>query len=255
MSEARSEIGNDATLLDRVGRAGECRSLDSLRPCGVDGLELRFGIGRYWAWPKDDDILWATMLLEHQYADELVALTRSRRDTPEGHMMVLQAGGACGVMPWKLAQHADVVVRSFEPVRINHLAATINLANTERAFVHHGALMALNGWTSMRQDQRCNAGSWMVAEGSNANAAPVFSADQLDTCWDLIWLDMEGTEFGVISAMLDDLSTTRAPRVIAIELKGQAGKYGWDDAWTISVLEGAGYTLVKWLGNDAVFVR
>ena len=254
MSDAGSLIENDATVLDRAGRSGECRSLDSLRPCGVDGLELRFGIGRYWAWPKDDDILWATMLLEHQTADRLVSITRGRRPQKEGHISVLQAGGACGVMPWKLAQHSDVIVRSFEPVRINHLAATINLAATERAFVHHGALMATCGWVGMAQEQRANAGSWLLTD-NRENAAPAFGSQHLQAHWDLVWLDMEGAEFGVISGLLDDLASFDAPYVIAIELKGQAERYGWTDAWTISTIEGAGYVLREWLGNDAVFVR
>ena len=248
-------MSNDATLLDRAGRSGECRSLDCLLPCGVDVLVLRYGIGRYWAWPKDDDILWATMLLEHSAADELVRMTRERRSRKDGHMMVLQAGGACGVMPWKLAQHPDVVVRSFEPVRLNHLAATINLAGCERAFIHHGALMAMSGWTTMVQEQRCNAGSWVADDAKMSNAAPVFGVRELEVEWDMMWLDMEGTEFGVLSGLLDYLDTERAPSLIAVELKGQAARYGWSDAWSISFIEGQGYNLVKWIGNDAVFVR
>lgn len=193
------------------------------------------------------------MLLEHQHADALVRLTRRRREMAHrrGTMAVLQAGAACGVMPWKLAQHDDVVVRSFEAQRLNHLAAHLNLMNTPRACVHYGALMAETGWTGMRATEPVNAGAWQVAD-TREHAVPCFSSRDLGII-DLLWLDIEGMEFSVLSGMMAQLEGSNRPCVIALELKGLAADFGWSDEWTISFLQGHGYEHTAWIGNDMVF--
>jgi FkbM family methyltransferase len=246
MSDAQARDNRTRDAADDGSNVGQ-------RFAGLEFLEVRHGIGRDWAWPRYDDILWATMEREHMHADVLrdITMENRRRRGMEGTAMVLQAGGACGVMPWKLSREPGMAVVSFEPNRLNHACATINLAGTRNAWCIHGALGGMSGWTGMRQDQAANAGAWSLAD-TREQSAPVFDVRDRPDRWSLVWLDMEGTEFAVVSGLLENLA--RDKPVVALELKGAAARYGWEDEWTISLLEGYGYEIAQWLGNDAVFV-
>jgi len=131
--------------------------------------------------------------------------------------VAVQAGGAVGIWPAKLAEHFDLVL-TFEPCPENWPALVANAPQTNIRR-YQAALGAEPDWCTLALDHaECeNAGAWYVGTYSAGNT-PVMRLDDFELwCCDFIQLDVEGAEFDALRGAKTTILATRP--VVMIEEK------------------------------------
>lgn len=165
--------------------------------------------------------------------------------------VAIQAGGACGLWPARLACYFKQVY-TFEPNIDNFRCLQENLKHFESSTVFcHAGLSDKVGRASLKRDnfEDGNAGAWYTVPGEDF---PTITIDtiQLESCG-LIMLDIEGSELEALKGA--ELTLTRFKPVVVVEQKQlphmsiratEAGDY----------LKSLGYKHVATYHNDAVYV-
>lgn len=202
--------------------------------------------GREWRWPEKDTQL-MRVISSHEDMWRAFNYTSGMRE-------VVQAGGACGVFPYYLAQNFDAVY-TFEPDRINFDCLVENTRGLDLIFPFNAAVgdtrdkQAL--WSLPHEEE--NAGATQIKPGGHI---PTMMIDDLNLQYcDLICLDLEGYE---LHALYGAISTIyRCSPVIMLESKGLDERcYGIEKGNAEKMLEHFyGYKVVEKVHNDLIMVR
>lgn len=218
-----------------------------------------------WAWP-DDDVKLLQVIDDVQAVDEILRYVPE--DRREG---CIQAGGACGVWPHRLARDF-IRVWTFEPLASNLECMAVNLDEVENVEVFYGALGSVDPleminaggafMVEMAQhpNETRNAGSYqvdrMVPLNDAAPEGPVPIAYALDMFEDeeldisLIVLDVEGSELLALRGA--ERMIRRHRPTIVVEDKGLSTKYGIRQGEVVKWLEARGYQEVARIKRDVV---
>ena len=162
---------------------------------------------------------------------------------------VIQAGGACGIWPARLASYFKFVY-TFEPHPDNFACLVENTSPFKNVFTHRAGLGKECGTGSLKRDafEDHNAGAWYMVDGDEFQ---VFTIDMFATYEvGLIMLDVEGAELDVLKG--GEKTILKSNPVVCIEQKQlphmkttatAAGEY----------LKSLGYELVAQFHNDYVY--
>jgi len=211
-----------------------------------------------WAWPDDDEKLLEVIddvgdvdwILEHV--------------PPDQRRTAIQAGGACGIWPLRLAKDFQSIF-TCEPVLENFdcMDNNIQASGVQNIAYGHFALGAPGQFGArmvQHPHEKRNAGSMqveVVEPGAPENpSVPIVSIDDLvDDCHnvDLIVLDLEGFEIFALAGGHKTISRCRP--VIVIEDKGLSSKYGTAKGYAPWWLQKTfGYHVARSIKRDLVMV-
>lgn len=204
--------------------------------------EINFG-GRSWAWPADDSKL---LQVVDQVRDVSFVMQHvAKRD------VCVQAGGACGVWPYYLAEWFGKVI-TFEPDSTNYECLQKNNAGRTNVQAYNCALGARYGTGKMQLHE---------TEQGNAGAGYVVAGDDFEICWvdylllpacDLLQLDVEGMEYDVLVGAAQTIA--KYSPVIVIEEKALPQNLHKPTA-AREYLQSIGYREVARMHRDVVFAR
>jgi FkbM family methyltransferase len=183
--------------------------------------EVAWHPNKEWMWPLLDHKLLAVF---DSVSDlDLVLPLVSNRKT------CVQAGGAVGIWPLRLAQEFEWVY-TFEPHPHNFRCLAINcLDKAENIIAINSALASDHGRVGMvlPRDEENNHGAFQVCGGNGLveSVIPATTIDslRLDNCG-LIYLDIEGFEQIALQGAEQTIDICRP--VIVVEDKGLSGHYG-----------------------------
>ena len=138
----------------------------------------------------------------------------------KGKRTVIQAGGAIGIWPLRLAQFFDNVL-TFEPEPTNYQCLINNTSGVENIYCHNAAL-GEDGTKKVRMEMPTpgHMGAWYVQDGGEI---PMIRIDDLNVKdVDLIYLDIEGYEYFALEGAKETIEKYRP--VIGLEDKGLHGR-------------------------------
>jgi len=163
----------------------------------------------------------------------------------------VQAGGACGVWPYRLAQEFSEVY-TFEPEPENFRCLTENLAGVENIYDFQAALSSGNrqGSMSLHESEQGNCGAWYFEPDDEGDISTHPLDALLLTQCDLIQLDVEGHEYEALLGARETLLRCR-PTVV-IEEKKLPQTTG-DITRARQLLEALGYREVGRIHRDVIF--
>lgn len=165
-----------------------------------------------WLWPDSDDPDRGLQAVIGTVNDLQPALERVTN-----YRQAVQAGGACGIWPLRLANQF-LTVHTFEPDPANYYCLRLN-ANDPRVIAHAAGLGAAPGRGSVKRPghETRNAGAGYVQE-EHDGPVPIVTIDslELDGCG-LIQLDVEGSELQALIGA--DQTIRRCRPVIMLEEK------------------------------------
>lgn len=201
-------------------------------------------------WIPSDTIKWPTTdrklkLVNHWVADiDLILQHTTRRG------LAIQAGGACGVWPSKLAMEFTKVI-TFEPVTDNFECLKENLKNFMNIDYWHGGLASCAGKAKPCRDdfEYGNSGAWYLKPGNEVTVIPIDEIP-LDRC-DLIMLDVEGAEYDVLVGALETIKEHWP--LIVVENKKLPHMLG--ESLCPKLLYDLGYEIVGKYHNDEVYKK
>lgn len=197
-----------------------------------------------WTWPQSEKGLEVT-LKSATDVDRYLKYCEQRR-------VAVQAGGAVGMYPKRLAQHFDLVV-TFEPNPelfqcLLDNADEASIAKIRCALSDHRHQVDLH-----IPDKKyvSNRGAWEVRPGSTIPADTLDSFNLEDV--DLICLDVEGHEPKALKGAQETIDRYRP--VVVVEYKPSILQRndieGWLDPW----LEENSYEVAEEIGRDKVLVH
>jgi FkbM family methyltransferase len=132
-----------------------------------------------------------------------------------GKRTCIQAGGAIGIWPMRLAQYFDNVY-TFEPEPINYECLIHNTAGIENIYCENAALGNENKKIKMFLPSIGHCGAWIVQDNG---PTPMLRIDELDLKdVDLIYLDIEGYEYYALEGAAETIRKYKP--VIGLEDKG-----------------------------------
>ena len=227
-----------------------------------------------WAWP-DDDVKLLQVIDDVMGIDLIMRHVNDRTDPSHGGKTwsadtVIQAGGACGVWPYRLSQLFQHTI-TFEPLKDNWEALMENCRGRPiDAF--NGVLGSGDepfGMVGMKQHPReeHNAGSQQVELGVMGPDAtkkigttyPVYTIDKVmshfpdDKQVDAIILDLEGYEIMALQGARETIE--RCHPVICVEDKGLSEKFGHRKGSVIQMLAAEhGYVIAERMKRDVILV-
>ena len=135
----------------------------------------------------------------------------------------IQAGGAIGVWPLRLAQHFSRVI-TFEPEPVNWQCLIHNVEGIENIECNNSALWSTAGaLVSMELTQRMegHCGAWHVEPGGDISTTRIDDMDIADV--DLIYLDIEGSEYDALLGARNVLENERP--VVGLEKRNWGKLY------------------------------
>lgn len=192
-------------------------------------------------WPADDKKL----RLVNDWVGDIDQIMEFVTD----RSVAVQAGGACGIWPARLACDFEQVYTA-EPNQDNYAVLKKNIRAFHNISHCRAGLGDKQGFGSLKRDafEDGNAGAWYLSEGKDF---PIVTIDSmfLDSCG-LIMLDVEGFELEALRGAEKTLKEFNP--VVVVEAKqlphmdksaNAAGKY----------LESLGYKQVAKFHNDVVF--
>lgn len=166
----------------------------------------------------------------------------------EGRGLCIQAGGACGVWPWHLAQYFDQVM-TFEPESRNFACLVCNTAELDNVEPFGLALSDRPGRAGITVDdfEATNCGAYYLTDGDRIECTTV---DALQCAPDLIQLDIEGGELAALQGAVETL--TQHKPVVVIEEK-PLPHITTDYLAPRRYLESLGYCEVAAVHRDVIF--
>jgi FkbM family methyltransferase len=161
-----------------------------------------------WLWPASDNGLW----------DGPSENWRSFKPIIKKHCRnfntVVQAGGACGMYPYLLAQMFEVVY-TFEPDPLNFYCLTHNTP-LENVIKSNGALGQCHEMVQVNILDSNNVGCHTVTS-TKQGIVPTYMVDDLDlSSCDFIMLDTEGYEYNVLLGAMQTIEKFQP--LISLEL-------------------------------------
>lgn len=198
--------------------------------------------GRTWVWPEYDTEL-IKVFDQYQDIDTILRHVPNRR-------LVVQAGGACGVWPWYLAQKFAQVV-TFEPDLLNFMCMAMNVEGIENITAVNGALTHSPRLLQVKRhpSEETNAGAGYVRVGGDVASMCLDDAlSTYQTPIDLLCLDVEGAEGDVLLGASKVIRQWRP--VVVIEEKDLPQGIAINAR---SILEDYGYTERARVNRDVIF--
>ena len=195
----------------------------------------------FWEWPDDDEKL----LLVNDWVNDL----ETALPLVKNYNTAIQAGGACGIWPAKLATVFQNVY-TFEPCLNNYLCLTENLAlypNVKHKRVALGSTHGKGHLTRADFEEK-NAGAWYLTAGDMVNVITIDSLE-LNAC-DFICLDVEGAELSVLLGAKKTIDRFRP--VIMLESKCLPHNPTNNDVFVF--LQNEKYECAGRVHNDFIFV-
>lgn len=194
-----------------------------------------------WQWPDDDEKLLAVFDWVDDIQAALPHCTRQRT--------VIQAGGACGVWPYFLAEHFHRVV-TLEPDAINYDCLFANAGRLPNVWTLPFGLWDSNATATLQRpdSEEGNAGAWYASPDRHGDVN-LTTIDELDERPDLIMLDIEGGEHRALLGA--ERTLTKHHPVVMIEEKPLPQTPDYTKAR--QYLQRMGYTQVARAHNDVVF--
>lgn len=183
------------------------------------------------------------------------------RGNPDNFATVVQAGGAFGMYPIRLADYFDNVV-TFEPFEMNRRAMVANIQRMEHfnggplpIFVRDFALYDTNTMVRMRYPRptdRARSNGAMQIDDSDTGEIPTTMLDLFDfEQLDLLWLDVEGSE---LRALLGAEETIKQHRPVVVIEERQFPNMKNYSVTPRKWLEQRGYKFAGKTHADAVMV-
>lgn len=195
------------------------------------------------------------MNLAVKYAErDLDVLAQAVALTP-GRRSVVQAGGNLGVFARALAK-SFVVVYSFEPDPDNfrEMAKNVQEWNVVKMQI---ALGAGGGPVNIRTQRRDGSGKPVhagLAHVDGAGMIPQIRLDDLNLAVvDLLVLDLEGYELRALVGASKTVARCRP--VIMVEINKHCRHYGIEEDDVRTWLRMVGYTLVRRVNSDEIWIR
>lgn len=202
-------------------------------------------LGQSWEWPADD-----TKLL--QVFDYVEDIDTIMEHVPQNRrVLCIQAGGACGVWPWRFSQFFRNVY-TFEPEPGNYVALMANAGRRVNVTPFNAALGNTTTRRAMQLDdcEAGNCGAYYTVEDP-AGGVRALTIDSLDLrACDLIQLDIEGAEFEALQGAMRTLKRFRP--VVVIEEKDLPHRSMAENP-ARELLEVMGYTECAKVHRDVVF--
>ena len=199
------------------------------------------GLGRNWAWPREDRE--CLQVIFSSLPDALAAAKLCKR-----RRTVVQAGGNCGVWPWALAHCFESVV-TFEPDSMCFGLLQENLHGTLNIEAHNQALWDTPGTCGMYIEPHNRGAQWVLPDEGGIPCTTIDSL-RIGDC-DMIYLDIEGAELKALRGAAETIAHSRP--VIAVEDKGHSLRYGSQpgdiERWLIAEF---GYKVVARPHRDVV---
>lgn len=192
-------------------------------------------------WPDDDKKL----LLVNDWVADVDAVLRH----VSGRSVAVQAGGACGIWPARLAGEFAQVI-TYEPQEENYACLKHNCAPYSNITAYRAGLGREMGNARLQRDafEDGNAGAWYAVPGDGFPVVPLDGL-ALSAC-DLIMLDVEG---GELDALLGAVSTIERCRPVVVVEQKQLPHMAISAADAGQWLESVGYRAVAKYHNDVVY--
>lgn len=158
-------------------------------------------------WPKTERGLQGDLQSLDDVEDHILPHCKQRR-------YAVQAGGAVGLWPKKLAEYFEEVF-TFEPNAVLYECLLRNTADTENVNAANIALWEESTTCEMVKPKDWNMGGWHIAPGG---ATPAAALDEFELDFvDLIMLDIEGAEDAALYGA--ERTIERCKPVIVVETK------------------------------------
>lgn len=195
-----------------------------------------------WMWPDDDNKLLQVI----NQVEDIDLILKFVKKTG----VCVQAGGACGVWPYRYSQFFDKVY-TFEPLQSNYECLSANLIGIDNITAYNKGLSNKPAKGDMFLDplEKGNCGAVYFMEGDGDVSVTTIDSLELWRC-DLIQLDIEGHELEAIEGGLRTIMLY-AP-VIVIEEKPLPQISG-DYTLARKYLEALGYSEVARVHRDVIF--
>jgi len=202
-------------------------------------------------WYAGDTLHWPMDDIKLQQVNDWIVDVDQAMSHVEHFGLAIQAGGACGIWPARLAGFFDEVI-TFEPVLDNYECLLANCERFDNIEANFGALGRKTSAVDMRRDdfEKGNAGAWYTVPGTDILQVAIDDMN-LSRC-DLIMLDVEGSELEALAGAVGTISKFKP--VVVIEnkqlphMKELAKKA---EEFVVSL----GYHQVAKYHNDLVLVR
>lgn len=195
-----------------------------------------------WSWPDNDSKL-------IQVIDHVSDINRIMKHV-DGNELCVQAGGACGLWPYRLADFFECVF-TFEPDLENYQCLELNIKGKDNIVANQMALSNTSGSGSIQrhQSELDNVGAGYFEPGSGDVNCISLDSFNIESC-DLIQLDIEGHELEAIEGAAETIKRCRP--VIVIEEK-QLPQMSRDYKLPRILLESFGYREVDRVHRDVIF--
>lgn len=195
-----------------------------------------------WCWPAGDKKL-------VQVFDHVMDIDVFMRHV-RGENVCVQAGGACGVWPYRYAQLFDDVY-TFEPQPENWHCLQQNIGDINNIHTFHAPLSNDRRAYSVKNDivERENWGAGYIVPDDNGIEAVLIDDLELNSC-DLIQLDIEGYELQALQGAENTIAQYRP--VIVLEekpLNHMRGDHTLPRQWLEKTF---GYRLAEIVHRDVV---
>lgn len=195
-----------------------------------------------WQWPEGDKKL--VQVFDH--VADLDTVMQYVEDTS----VCVQAGGACGLWPYRLSQLFENVY-TFEPQDENYECLLANTEELDNVVAYHAPLANDGQKYSIRNDivERENWGAgYVIPDPKGIHSVRIDDLD-LESCG-LIQLDVEGYE---LQALFSAEETIAAYRPVIVLEEKRLNHMGGDPARARKWLENEfGYKLVKNIHRDVI---
>lgn len=162
----------------------------------------------------------------------------------------VQAGGNVGVYAQELSRHFDLVV-TLEPDPENWECLTRNVVACN-IVAHHAALGDSAGRVTTYRPPHEVANYGATCIKPSDTGVPVRRIDDaLLGQLDFLLLDVEGYELPALKGAVETIKRCRP--VIAVEMKGLGGQFGYTNNDLKEFVEAQGYTIAEKVGRDVIF--
>lgn len=206
--------------------------------------DLPFFKRKLWQWPEGDDKLLIVFEQVHDI-DKWV-------DRVDDFAVCVQAGGACGVWPLRLAQLFGRV-HTFEPLTDNYACLMVN-CDADNVTAYNKALSNVHKRVSISNDisERRNYGAGYIVDNPDGVETALIDELELDACG-LICLDIEGAELDALKGAAKTIDAYKPLIVIEDKPMPQLGHFGRQVGDPGRWLKQFGYELVDRVHWDSVY--
>lgn len=199
-------------------------------------------VGGLW-FPENDNLFSRLVEAGHEWEPENINAAIVAAD---GRKLALDIGAHVGLYTRKLAEHFEHVI-AIEPVHGEALELnTKEFTNVERLLCAVSDVKESVGFS----DVLPNTGTVHVAGNGNV---PCIVLDDLNLEPDLIKIDVEGYELKALTGAIETLKKFKP--VVLAECNGHCRRYGSTERDLQNYLGGLGYTMVRAISEDLLFVH